>query len=51
MKGQGSSEPRKWHDAAFKRESVRLADDSVKQDRQIEQNPGVSRCTRSEGPR
>lgn len=41
MKGQGFSLTKKRYDAAFKRESIRLAETSGKTDREIEQDLGL----------
>lgn len=41
MKGQRSSNSKKWYDAEFKRESVRLADTVGNTDRQIERDLGL----------
>jgi transposase len=41
MKNQRSGQPKKRHDAEFKRETVRLAETSGKTDREIEQDLGL----------
>jgi len=41
MKGQGISQKKKRYDAAFKKETIRLADSSGKKDREIEQDLGL----------